>query len=404
MRYLTRDMQTKMQFFSIAFEKMDLQSLIEEWSNSEHPIDVYEMFYKDIEHYREDMLRLLPEVLKNKIFNSDGSPKADILNEELYRDMVEYKKGFRSEWKNAWRAVADEMKRIEKTLPESIGNFTKLYLHDEGVTAIYFKGDNKLVIELEEKIWGKPLLIFKGVEKAEILNEIYPSWWLYDELFGLDDGKYELNALLSEGEISIVFTDFEIKTSTKDYLKNVIEEFSPEGAKKKIEEAIKRHEQIDGKYPSEETISYIAHLNTSDEEFFHEVSKYIDEKEHFAGRNSLNKMEIDISLLNRFITKLLWASAGPSGFTPGGFQNIEAFSGSELDRIINLLSNTGPEYLYRLAVKAKSVFELAGGVEKVQNIKKLNARIKLKYSAPRGNTDEIYRAFADYIKANHEIS
>jgi hypothetical protein len=91
MRCLTRDMQRKMQFFSFAFEGMDLLSLIEEWSKCEHPLDVYEVFYQDAAQHKEDMIRLLPEHLKSRIFNGDGSIKKDILNEDLYRELVHYR-------------------------------------------------------------------------------------------------------------------------------------------------------------------------------------------------------------------------------------------------------------------------------------------------------------------------
>jgi len=403
MRYLTRDMERKMQFFGIAFESIDLHSLIEEWGNSEHPLDVYKVYYENIEEHKEDMLKLLPKDLKNKIFNNDGSIKKDVLNDELYRELVAYKKDFSNEWEKACLTVVEEEKKVSKTLPKSIKGLKKLHMHDERVTAIYFKENNKLIIELEEHIWGKPLLIFKGVEKAEILNELYPAWWIYNELFGLENGKYEFNVLFNQGEVSIVFTDFEICTKTKKYLLNIIEDFSPEAIKIKLDEFVKESNERDGSAPNEETISYLTNELFGDAGFFQNVSQCIGYKAHFAGINSLNKIEKEIDLINEFISNLIYDSvSAKSGFSKGGFHKIETYPKWKIDKIIKLLSKMGPKYLYRITMEAKNIFEETSEEERVQKIKRLNARIKRRYRHPRGSADEIFAAFTNYIKANKD--
>jgi hypothetical protein len=403
MRYLTRDMQMKMQFFGIAFEGIDLHSLIEEECNSEYPLDVYGIYYNDIEENKQNMRRLLPNDLKNKIFNSDGSTKKDALNDELYRDLVAYKKEFSNEWEKLCLTVVEEEKKIRKTLPKSIKKLIKLYMHDESVTSIYFEDNNKLVVELDERIWGKPILIFKGVEKAEILTELYPACWIYDELFGLENGKYEFNVLFNQGEISIIFTDFEIHTKIKKYLSKIIEEFSSEAINIKLDEVVKLSIERDGNHPNDETISFLTNVLLSDIGFFQKVSECIGYKERFAGRTSLNKVEKEISLLNEFISNLIYDSvSAKSGFRNGGFHNIETFTKSNIDNIIRLLSKIGPKYLYRITMEAKNIFEETCEEEKTQKIKRLNAKIKRRYSNSLGNTDEIFTSFTNYIKANKD--
>lgn len=403
MRYLTRDMQMKMQFFGIAFEGTDLHSLINKWGSSEYSLDVYEIYYNNIEENKDAMLRLLPKDLKNKIFNSDGSIKKDALNDELYRELVAYKKEFSNEWEKSCFKVVEEEKRIRKTLPKSIKKLKNLHMHDESVAAIYFEDNNKFVVELEERIWGKPLLIFKGVEKADILNELYPAWWLYDELFGLESGKYEFNVLFNQGEISIVFTDFEIHTKIKKYLSNINEDFSPESVKIKLDEVVNQFIERDGNIPNEETISFLTNELLGDTGFFQKVSECIGYKEHFVGRNSLNKVEKDISLLNEFLSDLIYDSVSTkSGFRNGGFHNIETYPKSKIDKIIRLLSKVGPKYLYRITMEAKNIFEETCEEEKTQKIKRLNARIKRRYRNSHRNADEIFTSFTKYIKANKD--
>jgi hypothetical protein len=362
MRYLTRDRVRKMQFFGIAFEDMDLESLKKEWGNCEYPLDVYEVFYREVEEHKEDMTKLLPESLKNKIFNEKGDVRKDSLNEGLYKELVVYNQEAKTEWEKACRAVHDEEKRIRRNLSEPIKKLIKLNMHDEKAASISLEGE-KLIIELENHSWGKPLLIFKGVGKPHILIEAYPAWWLYNELFKLDNGKYEYNILFEQGEASIVFEDFEIQAKTKQFLSGIIDDFSPEA-------------------------------------FFREVSNCIGEKERFAGRNSLSKLEKEIALLNEFLTSLIYDSISPKfGFEEGGFKVIEAFPKYKLDKIIDLLSITGPKYLHRITMEAKVVFEETCSREKSDKIIGLDDRIKRRYRTKQGKTGEIFAAFTDYIKA-----
>jgi len=209
--------------------------------------------------------------------------------------------------------------------------------------------------------------------------------------------------LFNQGEISIVFTDFEIHTKIKKYLSNIIEDFSPEAVKIKLDEVVKQSIKRDGNRPNEETISYLTNELLGDTGFFQRVSECIGYKEHFAGRNSLNKVEKDISLLNEFLSNLIYDSvSAKSGFRNGGFHNIETYPKSKIDKIIRLLSKVGPKYLYRITMEAKNIFEETCEEEKTQKIKRLNARIKRRYRNSHGNADEIFVSFTNNIKANKD--
>lgn len=403
MRYLTREMERKMQFFGIAFEGMNLENLVNEWSNSEDPLDVYEIFYKEIEEHKNDMIRLLPMDLKNKIFNYDGSIKKDILNDELYNELVKYKKEFLNEWKESCYSASREEKKIQKSLPKSIKKLRSLCMHDEDVSTIYFEESNRLIIELQEQSWGKPILIFNGVEKADISNKVYPAWWLYDELFGLDNGKYEYNVLFREGEISVVFNDFEIKAKLRRYIENIIEEFSEEAVNKRISEIKERTIEEGRKDLSEESISYLENKLFGDMGFYETLTKCISHKMHFAGRNNLSKIEKDILLFSEFLYSLIYDTVSiKSGFKKGGFYNIRGYSKSKLNNILELLSKMGPRYLYRITLEAKSIFEEANEEEKKNKINKLDARINRRYRKKHGKSIEIFSSFANYVKMNKD--
>jgi hypothetical protein len=403
MRYFTRDIYKRMQFFGIAHENIDLDTLHKEWTDSEHPLDVYEIFYREVEYQKEDMLRLLPKALKDKIYNFDSSIKKDALNEDLYRELVEYRRSFSKDWEEACEIVWSQRKKLQKKMPVSIKKLDKLSMHDEKVTSIYSGGENTVVVELEERTWGRPQLIFKGVEKADILVDRYPTWWLYEELFSADNGTYELNALFEEGEISIIFSDFEIKVQTKKYLAEVIEECSPHRIKARIDENIKISLEDGGNPPCEEAISNMIKMLSSDEEIFNKVSGNIGHKQHFAGRKSLSRAEKDISLFSEFITNLIYSTVSRKhGFKNGGFENIKAFSKSKLNRILELLNETGPKYLYKITLEAKNIFEEVMNEEREEKINKLNSRMIHRYLSTNGKRDEIFTCFVNYIKANRD--
>ena len=390
-----------MQFFGIAFNNMDLQSLIKEWTNSEFQLDVYKMFYEDIERKKDDMLRLLPENLKNKIFDNEGNIKKNILSDDLYIEMVKYKEMFHHEWNKACQSVNDENKRIETTLPKSIKKLAELMMHDEEVVSIYLQNNNELVVELKERSWGKRLLVFKGIEKADIPNDVYPTWWLYDELFRVDNNKYEFNVLFSNGEFSITFDNFDIVIQTQKYIYKIIEKFSQEAVETKVDEIIKESIEKDGDKVQENTTSSFINSTFDGREFFHAVSSCVSEKKHFAGSGSLNEMEQNILLLGNVIMNLIYDLLNPElGLIAGGIHKLATFPKVKLDEIIDSLSRTGPEYLYKIILESKNVFEISNEEEKLEKIKSLNNRMNLRYGVRGSEADEIFNSFANYIKMN----
>ena len=399
MRYLTRDLEKKMQFFSIAHKGMTLQSLAYRWSNSECPLDVFDVFYRDIEVYKSDMLRLLPEELKRKLFNDNGSIKRKSLNDELYQELVGYKRNFMKEWEEACNALSEERKTIEKAMHKSIKRLAELPMHDEHVTSIHLENETTLIIELEEHVWGQTRLIFSGVERVAIPCIIYPICWLYEELIGAESGLYELNVLFNEGETSIVFSDFRIEVETKKYITGIIDEFSTIEAMKKIDEFTRNFIRITGHAPGEEDMSLVRRMASSDNELFTRIASCIGHKKNFVGEDNLSNYEENILLLYTFICDLIYDSVDfEYGYRRGGIDNIEAYPKTKLDRIIELLEIVGPEYLYKAITRARKVFEEKKAREKL----KLNARIKLKYNLESMNIDEVYTAFTKYIKTNLE--
>jgi hypothetical protein len=274
-------------------------------------------------------------------------------------------------------------------------------MHDEQILAIYYENDTTLILELEDYVWGQPKLVFSGVESCEIKCDSYPTWWLYEELIGVEKGKYELNVMFSEGEMSIVFSDFRIETKTKKYLPSIFEEFSPAGIAKKLDEYTKNSLQISGAYPTEESISFIKEMISGDNQFFEIVAQCIFKKKHFAGEDSLSEIEKDIAILHLFISDLVYDAVGLEfGIRRGGINNIEAYSQSKLDRIIEILGVIGPSYLHKIMIETRKVFELKDEKIRTKEKRRLNARIKLKYKSPSIGLDEIYTAFVGYIKAN----
>ena len=401
MRYLTSDLQIRMQFFNMAHEGMTLQELVDQWGDPEQRRDVFADFYREIEFQKSDMIRLLPENLKKKLFKDDGSIKRDSLTEELYQELVEYKGKLMKEWEEAWDKIDIERKAIDKTMSESIKKLAELYMHDEQVFSIYYENDTTLILELEDYVWGQSKLVFSGVVSSEIKCDSYPTWWLYEELIGVEKGKYELNVLFSGGEMSVVFSDFRIETKTKKYLPSILEEFSPAGIAKKLDEYTQNSLQISGAYPTEESISFIREMVSSDSQFFEYVAQCIFKKKHFAGEDSLSEIEKDIVILHLFISDLVYDTVGLEfGIRRGGIDNIEAYSQSRLDRIIEILGDIGPSYLHEIMIKTRKVFELKDEKIRSKEKRRLDARIKLKYKSPSIGLDEIYIAFAGYIKEN----
>jgi hypothetical protein len=321
MRYLTEDLYKRMQFFPMFCEEKSFQDFVSDYIE---PVD--DFLFDGMQHYKEDMQRLLPDNLKMKIFDSNGNFRELVLDEELYGEILQYRRNFNLEYENIWQILKSEREKVKSSSKEAIKKLTNLHMHDQQVTEIR-KVNNKIFVELEEKEWGMVTLTFTDLEKFEIKGDLNPKWWLYEEIFLIEDNKYEFNVLFDNGEFSVIFSDFEIICEHKKYLNKVLAKYTPEKIDEKIEEMMRATQNTETGIISNDEILGIKELCFGDRGLIQEILMCVAEKRNFGDSKNLSQFENDISLLGEFIYNLLYDTINQQkGHIKGGFHTCNKLS------------------------------------------------------------------------------
>lgn len=295
-----------------------------------------------------------------------------------------------------------EIENVKIHSKNSIKTLIKLHMHDQ-----YIKIRNmgsKVFLVLEDKPWGNVTLIFKNVEKFENSIVSYPRAWLYEEIFIIEPDKYEINVLFDEGEISVVFTDFEIEAKVKDCISNVLSKYTDEQIETKMKEIKDFLAQMLENSSENDELNKKESLFGEREQFI-SISGCINEKKHFVGEGGLTCFEKDIALISIFIDSLIFGIFEPEkGHTKAGFQNLKRFSKTKRKRIIKLLSSCDLAYISNLTQQACEVIEACQESqcdgEDALKIKKLNEKFKRRYGSRGKKADGIFKAIMYYIRKN----
>ncbi len=106
---------------------------------------------------------------------------------------------------------------IENQLSDNVKQVMK-HRHDTHIVEAYMEGKN-YVMELDEEIWGKARFIFENAN-AQINGKIEDEYWLYDEIYKLED-KIEIHILFDQADVIISCDNAHVEVEQKEYLKKI---------------------------------------------------------------------------------------------------------------------------------------------------------------------------------------
>lgn len=174
---------------------------------------------------------------------------------ELYAEMQQAfdSQDFQSKWDAACRREAADRRAARPFMDEILAYYVDLGWHDTYIDEIHvFEGDATVQFLIREAA-ADICLLFCGVTGFVNSTDSVNVCWLYDEFRRLDNGNFQWDVLMANGEISICFQKLEVSVERKSYIPQLLEEICYENACRNLADYQK---QILEMYQGDETKLY----------------------------------------------------------------------------------------------------------------------------------------------------
>lgn len=171
----------------------------------------------------ERLTTLLPDDIRNKV--SDMRILAlGFADKQLIIVLQKWAQSIKDYWHESWSKYHLYLKELQEKLPLEAKAFSKYSMHDQ-IVLEFIREDTCIKIKYYENVWGKAFLQLEEVESFEAKGDNL-SFWLYDEIYLLPDGKLELHVLTSEGEFQVKCSDVIMTYTDEDFLNELIQQYT----------------------------------------------------------------------------------------------------------------------------------------------------------------------------------
>lgn len=276
---------------------------------------------------------------------------------------------------------SNEFSRLTPHLRKTLRQIHQMKLQGERFTSIYFSNE-EVVLELEQKLWGRVLLVFSENSQIDIGCVNMPTKWLKAEWWISEDATAD-NPCLSfqiqfdSGLVTLSSCHIEIRKqlASKGYLQNLENRIATDA--------------IMGEYPFDYGL------------FFRLSAHNVREKKRFCGVRHLRKVERDLLLLENFlIAQMNDVFRGRLCLlVQKNVSKQQRLNPLHWNKLLKLIEEIGPHELCQLVHSANAIMMTVQWYSNdwTDQFSQLNERFESIYGEFGMHTASIYQEFCFYL-------
>ncbi|MTD31278.1 DUF4085 family protein [Planomicrobium sp. YIM 101495] len=213
MKYFTKDWYDEMQVSGF----LVLPDSEEEWEEEmEHyrkeGKDLRELNLRNLNDMRESLLHYLPEPFHPYI--QDGTLVTEYPMPELRMLVNRWGRDYKERMEELDQRYMQHFESIKGKLPPNAVELVENGLHDAVVRSVERPSEDRLVLTLDcsggFSYFTDVRFTFEGVTYSDIPTDFKGAWWLYDEIYGTEDG-FELHTLFDSPMVETVIRARDVK-------------------------------------------------------------------------------------------------------------------------------------------------------------------------------------------------